>query len=347
VLAKLMKQEKPGANQSGRTPFEKDQYFYHPDHIGSSNYVTDTNGNLYEHLEYFPSGETWVEESSNTQRTPYLFTSKELDEETGLYYYGARYYDPRVGLFASPDPVKTTAPALRLPIEPVTDDGRPHLWELDARETSAQQLGFTSAHSTPSRQIDSGLTQPELLSVYAYARHNPLVYHDPSGLEAKKITEVKINITRIPTKFYDISAKTLGGAASRLVARNWAGLTRSSPPGIKYENVAGGGRRAIITVKVTVTLPRWVLPKGASPSQAQRDEWDRASSALAEHEEKHVALRQEAFGDALKQRIVGATEGRGVTTIVNRATAALSEADKKLEKETDYGRKEGTMIDLR
>jgi RHS repeat-associated protein len=36
-----------------------------------------------------------VEESSNTQRTPYLFTGKELDEETGLYYFGARYYDAR------------------------------------------------------------------------------------------------------------------------------------------------------------------------------------------------------------------------------------------------------------
>ncbi|WP_414709498.1 RHS repeat domain-containing protein [Ramlibacter sp.] len=44
-------------------------------------------------MEYFPFGETWVEESSNTQRTPYLFTAKELDEETGLYYFGARYYD--------------------------------------------------------------------------------------------------------------------------------------------------------------------------------------------------------------------------------------------------------------
>ena len=90
---------------------EKDQYFYHPDHLGSSNYVTDANGGIFEHLEYFPFGETWVEEATNTQRTPYLFTGKELDEETGLYYYGARYYDPRTSQFISADPLLVQQPA--------------------------------------------------------------------------------------------------------------------------------------------------------------------------------------------------------------------------------------------
>jgi RHS repeat-associated protein len=85
--------------------FEKDQYYQHGDHLGSTNFVTDLNGKLYEHLEYMPYGETWVQEASNTQRTPYLFTGKELDEETGLYYYGARYYDPRVSQFMSPEPL--------------------------------------------------------------------------------------------------------------------------------------------------------------------------------------------------------------------------------------------------
>ena len=67
-------------NGSGPEVFEADQYFYHPDHLGSSSYVTDVDGEIFQHLEYFPFGETWVEESSNTQRTPYLFTGKELDE---------------------------------------------------------------------------------------------------------------------------------------------------------------------------------------------------------------------------------------------------------------------------
>ncbi len=79
-------------------------YFYHPDHLGSSSYVTDADGELYEHLQYFPFGETWVQEKSNTQQAPYLFTAKELDEETGLYYHGARYYDPRTSVWQSADP---------------------------------------------------------------------------------------------------------------------------------------------------------------------------------------------------------------------------------------------------
>ncbi|MGP1500494.1 MAG: RHS repeat-associated core domain-containing protein [Bergeyella cardium] len=36
---------------------------------------------------------------------PYLFNGKELDQETGLYYYGARYYDPKVSIFVNVDPL--------------------------------------------------------------------------------------------------------------------------------------------------------------------------------------------------------------------------------------------------
>ncbi|TMQ12501.1 MAG: hypothetical protein E6J91_20700, partial [Deltaproteobacteria bacterium] len=79
-------------------------YFYHPDDLGSTNFATAATGDLFEHMEYFPFGETWVSEQTNTQRLPFLFTSKELDEETGLYYFGARYYDPRTSVWQSTDP---------------------------------------------------------------------------------------------------------------------------------------------------------------------------------------------------------------------------------------------------
>jgi RHS repeat-associated protein len=55
-------------------------------------------------LEYFAFGETFVEEHSNTNRTPYLYNGKELDQETGLYYYEARYYDARTSIFVAADP---------------------------------------------------------------------------------------------------------------------------------------------------------------------------------------------------------------------------------------------------
>ncbi len=151
LVSKLMKQDKPGANPHGNTPVEKDLYFFHPDHLGSSNYITDTNGKLYEHLEYFPFGETWVEENSNTQRTPYLFTGKELDEETGLYYFGARYYDPRTSVWQSGDP----ALAKYLPSR--------------GRDRDQNLPGMGGVYTSPN------------IALYTYSHQNPLKYTDPDG----------------------------------------------------------------------------------------------------------------------------------------------------------------------
>jgi len=86
---------------------EKDLFFYHTDHLGSSNYITDIAGALYQHLQYFPSGEVWVAETSDIQPTPYRFSGDEMDEETGLYYVNPRYHDPRQGQLLGADPLWT------------------------------------------------------------------------------------------------------------------------------------------------------------------------------------------------------------------------------------------------
>ncbi len=83
--------------------YEKLQYYYHPDHLGSASYITNLDGEVVQHIEYVPFGEVFLEERNNTWNTPFLFNGKELDEETGLYYYGARYYNPRVSQFLSTD----------------------------------------------------------------------------------------------------------------------------------------------------------------------------------------------------------------------------------------------------
>ena len=72
--------------------------------MGSTSYLTDASGEVYQHLEYLPFGETLVEEHYNSERNPYLYNGKELDEETGLYYYGARYYDAQIACFHAIDP---------------------------------------------------------------------------------------------------------------------------------------------------------------------------------------------------------------------------------------------------
>ena len=87
--------------------YEKMQFYYHPDHLGSSSYITNLDGEVSQHIEYVPFGEVFIEERNNTWNTPYLFNAKDLDEETGMYYYdGARYYAPRLNLWMSTDPLQ-------------------------------------------------------------------------------------------------------------------------------------------------------------------------------------------------------------------------------------------------
>ncbi len=80
--------------------------------------------------------------------TPYRFTGKEQDAETGLYYYGARYYDPRLGRFLSVDPLASKAPGWSPyraffcnPIRYTDPDG---LWEWDATGNLVAQKGDQS-----------------------------------------------------------------------------------------------------------------------------------------------------------------------------------------------------------
>jgi RHS repeat-associated protein len=86
------------------------EYFYHPDHLGSSSLISDAGGNLIQHLEYVPYGETFIDERNGSWHTPYQFNGKERDEETGLLYYGARYQDGKYGIWYSVDPLAEKYP---------------------------------------------------------------------------------------------------------------------------------------------------------------------------------------------------------------------------------------------
>ena len=86
-------------------------YYYHRDHLGSTQAVTDGAGDFTQFVEYTPWGEVFVElKGDSILTTPYLFNGKELDEETGLYYYGARYYDPKMSVWYSTDPMEMDYP---------------------------------------------------------------------------------------------------------------------------------------------------------------------------------------------------------------------------------------------
>ena len=122
--------------------YENEQFYFSGDQLGSTSYVSDATGQLTEHLEYFPFGETWIDENpAQPTPVPYDYNGKELDEN-GLYYYGARYYDPRTDLWQSPDPIMGSY--------------------LDAAP-------------------NDGVFQPFNLAAYTYASDNPVRLTDPDG----------------------------------------------------------------------------------------------------------------------------------------------------------------------
>lgn len=76
-------------------------YFYHHDHLGSVVMITDSTGAVVNTYNYDDFG--GIISSTETLPNDYTYTGKQLDRETGLYYYGARYYDAKTGRFIGKD----------------------------------------------------------------------------------------------------------------------------------------------------------------------------------------------------------------------------------------------------
>ena len=171
------------------------QYYYHPDHLGSAQLVTDFEGNEYQRIEYTPYGELWVEKKTAHEKDmrylPYKFTAKEQDEETGLYYYGARYLDAKHSRWLSTDPAVSDY----IPMAPTDDEARKHNQQLPGQGGIFNVVNF---------------------QLYHYAGNNPVKYTDPDGNSATLIGLITGGI---------------GGAISALIQGNefgskkfWAGV---------------------------------------------------------------------------------------------------------------------------
>jgi len=172
---------------------------YHIDHLGSTSLLTDSSAAVREHLEYTPwheqpkykniisevpggvheqpkykniisevpegVGESWYENRNLLSNISYKFTGKELDP-TGLYYFGARYYDPQVSLWISPDPML---------------------------------VGYLSGGG----KSNGGIYNSRNSSLYMYSFANPVRYTDPDGLSTW--TDGDGNVKWVDTKDYDKS----------------------------------------------------------------------------------------------------------------------------------------------
>ncbi len=102
----------PGYGYVPADTTHEDIFYYHTDHLGSTSYITDAKANVAQFDAYLPYGELLVDEHSSTEEMPYKFNGKEFDEETGLYYYGARYMNPRTSLWYGVDPLAEKYPEI-------------------------------------------------------------------------------------------------------------------------------------------------------------------------------------------------------------------------------------------
>jgi len=117
------------------------QVYHHEDHLSGAGVDTNSSGEAVNVFDYYPFGSVRLEEQNGLFENDFKFTGKELDSETGLYYYGARYYDAELGRFVSEDPLQFR----------------------------------------PGELMKTFGTNPQALNFYAYVLNNPMNITDPSG----------------------------------------------------------------------------------------------------------------------------------------------------------------------
>lgn len=146
-------------------------WYYHSDSLGSTQWLTDDEGKLHERVEYYPYGEVWRQSSGqgvNKLKQAFLYTGKEYDSETGLTYFGARYYDSRHARWLSPEPamIETIGKAFAT---------------LGSVMQGGSGFGFVGALQQLARL-------PQHASLYSYSL-SPVAFVDPDGREVRKITD--------------------------------------------------------------------------------------------------------------------------------------------------------------
>jgi RHS repeat-associated protein len=78
-------------------------FAYHADGLGSISSVTSSTGAVTRSYTYDSFGR--IVTQTGTVTNPYTYTGRELDPESGLFYYRARHYDPTTGRFLQEDPI--------------------------------------------------------------------------------------------------------------------------------------------------------------------------------------------------------------------------------------------------
>jgi len=80
-----------------------DYYYYHYNHKGDVVALTDGSAKLAAYYEHYAWGTVMTQAEKSGVDNPYRYSTKEWDEKSGLYYFGARYYSPEIGRWTQRD----------------------------------------------------------------------------------------------------------------------------------------------------------------------------------------------------------------------------------------------------
>ena len=210
-------------NELGRDEDEP-AFYYHGDHLGSSAYLTDEAGAITQTLNYLPYGEDWVDVHNNPNYlSRYKYNGKEKDPESGLHYYGARYYDSDISQWLSIDPMADKYPSLSPynycadnPVVLVDPDGR----DIDPKSREE----WENQKNEVMKRIKGSINRSDYLKLYAFY----------DGLKVLEKSSQRYRLVKVEDNEGNISLASDGVIEIRFSST--AGFVHEGKHGEQYEN---------------------------------------------------------------------------------------------------------------
>jgi len=258
--------------------------YYFSDHLKTASVITNAAGTITEDEDYYPWGGEL--QFTNNDSNHYKFTGKERDAESGLDYFGARYYGNAIGRWITPD-------------KPFADQHpeNPQSWNL-----------YMYAANRPTSLIDTdGREVKETVTYKTYDVHGSTAAE--ARANALAVSPVQEN-----------GQTFMGGTQPAQSVVN----IKTSEDVQGYEGVAVTDtisvKSADVKLDQTVILPNWVEADKASP--LDKADWTGQMEGLKEHEDGHVKINSEGAHE-LDKSLPG-TKGLGSGTTGTQAQAAAS-----------------------
>ena len=316
-----------------------DLYYLHGDHLGTASYVTDGNGETTQFFLNLPFGENMAEQNlPGAYENPYKFNAKELDRETNLYYYGARYYNPRLSIWYGVDSLAEKMPSVspyvyvaNNPIRFIDPDGR-FLLDVHQRILSNALNNFTFSslkgsnwfHFSEGLQgwgtpISGGITYPDLHMASQKTAH----------FDSMNYGSIKNNFSRINSEFDTYANKYNNGTIDSYQLGKQTGIllhgiadfySHSNYVELYVEMYGKTNTSKIPTFQEVMENKKYSTFKQLLESKLNTGKYP------AEGEGSHQDMNHDVGAGSLYTNIVPETKGKKVTYETKAAEAVATKA---------------------